>query len=364
MSELKRTPLNAAHYALKAKMVDFGGWDMPVQYAGIKDEHNMVRTKAGLFDVSHMGEVFIKGPDAEKFIQKMVSSDISNMADGQVKYGVLCYPDGNAVDDLLVYKMADCDYLLVVNASNTDKDFAWLEEHAAGYTMSLTNNSAEYAEIAIQGPLAEKILSKVCDIDLAPIKNYYFALGNVCGIACIISRTGYTGEDGFELYYPAADAEKVWNELLAVGGQDICPCGLGCRDTLRFECKMPLYGHELSSTINPLETGLGRFIALEKDFIGRDALAKIKEEGRKRKVIGFEMVGRGVARGGYQVEKDGKIIGEVTTGSYAPSFDKNLGLAIISIEAGIEIDDSFNIIIRDKPVEAKMVKTPFYKRSK
>ena len=223
MSELKRTPLNAAHYALKAKMVDFGGWDMPVQYAGIKDEHNMVRTKAGLFDVSHMGEVFIKGPDAEKFIQKMVSSDISNMADGQVKYGVLCYPDGNAVDDLLVYKMADCDYLLVVNASNTDKDFAWLEEHAAGYTMSLTNNSAEYAEIAIQGPLAEKILSKVCDIDLAPIKNYYFALGNVCGIACIISRTGYTGEDGFELYYPAADAEKVWNELLAVGGQDICP---------------------------------------------------------------------------------------------------------------------------------------------
>ncbi len=365
MSEnLKKTPLNQQHYDLGAKMVDFGGWDMPVQYSGILEEHKAVRTKCGLFDVSHMGEIWVTGKDATSYINYLVSSDISPMRAGQIKYGVLMMPTGKAVDDLLVYKYTDDRYLIVVNASNTDKDFAWMKDNLGNFDVLVDNQSATYGEIAIQGPLAEEILRGLTDSNLAEIEYYNFIDGQVAGVEAIISRTGYTGEDGFEVYVSASDAAKVWDAILAQGGDKILPCGLGCRDTLRFEAKMPLYGHELSDQISPLETGLGRFVELDSkgDFIGKEALAKEKAEGRKRKVVGVEMVGRGIARDHYIVKKDGQEIGYITSGSYSPTLDKNLGLAIVPV--AINIDDTVSVEIRGKDVEAKVVKTPFYKRQK
>lgn len=363
MSEnLKKTPLNQDHYDLGATMVDFGGWDMPVQYTGIKEEHKAVREKCGLFDVSHMGEIWITGNDATSYINNLVSSDISPMVSGQIKYGVLMMPTGKAVDDLLVYKYTDTRYLLVVNASNTDKDFAWMKDHKGSYDVVIDNQSASYGEIAIQGPLAVEILQELTETKLTDIKYYYFQDGKVDGVDAIISRTGYTGEDGFEVYVAADKASQVWNAILKAGGDRILPCGLGCRDTLRFEAKMPLYGHELSDKISPLETGLGRFVELDTkgDFIGKEALAKEKAEGRKRKIVGIEMVGRGVARDHMPVKKDGAVIGEITSGSYSPTFNKNLGLAIVPVE--LQVDDIIAVEIRGKDVEAKIVKTPFYKR--
>lgn len=365
MSEnLKKTPLNQKHYDLGAKMVDFGGWDMPVQYSGILEEHKAVRTKCGLFDVSHMGEVWVRGTDAIKYINYLISSDISNMKPGQIKYGVLMMPTGKAVDDLLVYKYDDEKYLIVVNASNTDKDFAWMKEHKGDFKVEVENQSADFGEIAIQGPLAEGILQDLTDTKLSEIDYYNFTEGKVAGVEAIISRTGYTGEDGFEVYTKSDEAGIVWDKILAAGSDKVIPCGLGCRDTLRFEAKMPLYGHELSDQISPLETGLGRFVELDTkgDFIGKEALAKEKAEGRKRKIVGIEMVGRGIARDHYIVKQDGKEIGYITSGSYSPTLDKNLGLAIVPVE--VNVDDTITVEIRGKDIEAKVVKTPFYKRQK
>lgn len=365
MSEnLKKTPLNQKHYDLGAKMVDFGGWDMPVQYSGILEEHKAVRTKCGLFDVSHMGEVWVTGKEATSYINNLISSDISPMKEGQIKYGVLMMPTGKAVDDLLVYKYDDEKYLVVVNAANVDKDFAWMTDHVGDYKVEVVNDSANFGEIAIQGPLAEEILQELTDSKLGDIDYYTFIEGVVAGIPSIISRTGYTGEDGFEVYTASNDAVTVWDAILKAGGDRILPAGLGARDTLRFEAKMPLYGHELSDAISPLETGLGRFVELDTkgDFIGKEALAKEKAEGRKRKIVGIEMVGRGIARDHYIVKKDGAEIGYITSGSYAPTLDKNLGLAIVPVE--VKVDDSVTVEIRGKDVEAKVVKTPFYKRQK
>lgn len=363
MSEnLKKTPLNQDHYDLGATMVDFGGWDMPVQYTGILDEHKAVREKCGLFDVSHMGEIWINGKDSTAFINYLVSSDISPMVSGQIKYGVLMMPTGKAVDDLLVYKYTDTKYLLVVNASNTDKDHKWILEQKESFDVEIDNQSANLGEIAIQGPLAVSILQKLTETNLDGIKYYYYQEGKVDGIDAIISRTGYTGEDGFEVYVASDKTSQVWNAILKAGGENIIPCGLGARDTLRFEAKMPLYGHELSDKISPLETGLGKFVELDTkgDFIGKEALAKEKAEGRKRKIVGIEMVGRGVARDHFPLKKDGVLVGEITSGSYAPTLGKNLGLAIVPVE--LKIDDIVTVEIRGKDIEAKIVKTPFYKR--
>lgn len=361
---LKKTPLNQKHYDLGAKMVDFGGWDMPVQYSGILDEHEAVRTKSGLFDVSHMGEFWISGKDAGKFINYLLSSSVTEVKDGFIKYGVLMLPTGKAVDDLLVYKFNDEKYLLVPNASNTPKDYQWILDHQDGFDVVFENKSDVTGEVAIQGPLAEGILQKITDINLKDIPYYAFQVGNVAGVEAIVSRTGYTGEDGFEIYVESNDGNDiniVWDKILEVGGEDIKPAGLGCRDTLRFEMKLPLYGHELSDEISPLETGIGRFVELDKDdFIGKDALAKEKAEGRKRKVVGLEMVGRGIARDGYPVKKDGQVVGYITSGSYSPTLKKNLGLALVSMD--IAVDDQIAVEIRGKDVEAVVVKTPFYKR--
>lgn len=364
MSEnLKKTPLNQDHYDLGATMVDFGGWDMPVQYTGILEEHKAVRSSCGLFDVSHMGEIWVTGKDATAYINNMISSDIVPQMAGQIKYGVLMMPDGHAVDDLLVYKYTDEKYLIVVNASNTDKDYAWFKEQLGSYDVSIDNQSDQTGEIAIQGPLAEEILQTLTDMNLKEMKYYTFAEGKVDGVDAIVSRTGYTGEDGFEVYVAAAKTSQIWNAILKAGDSRILPCGLGARDTLRFEAKMPLYGHELSDKISPLETGLGRFVELDtkEAFIGREALAKEKAEGRKRKIVGIEMVGRGVARDHMPVKKDGVAVGEITSGSYSPTLGKNLGLAIVPVD--YQVDDTVHVEIRGKDVEAKIVKTPFYKRS-
>lgn len=365
MSEnLKKTPLNQKHYDLGAKMVDFEGWDMPVQYLGILEEHKAVRTKCGLFDISHMGELLVRGADATGYINYLISSDISSMKAGQIKYGVLMMPTGKAVDDLLVYKYDDEKYLIVVNASNTNKDFAWMKEYKGDFKIDIDNQSVDFGEIAIQGPLAEKILQSLTDIKLSEIYYYNFTEGKVVGVEAIVSRTGYTGEDGFEVYTKADEVGIVWDKILAAGSEKVIPCGLGCRDTLRFEAKMPLYGHELSDQISPLETGLGRFIEFDTkgDFIGKDALVKEKIEGRKRKIVGIEMIGRGIARDHYIVKQGDKEIGYITSGSYAPTLDKNLGLAIVPVE--VNIDDIVTVEIRGKDIKAKVVRTPFYKRQK
>lgn len=365
MSEnLKKTVLNQAHYDLNAKMVDFGGWDMPVQYSGILEEHFAVREKAGLFDVSHMGEIWVTGKDSEKFINYLVSSNISNLDNGQIKYGVLMMETGKAVDDLLVYKFQEEKYLLVVNASNVDKDFTHITNEQKGFDVQVSNESPNVGEIALQGPLSVEILQPLTETALEDIGYYHFAVGQVCGIDAIISRTGYTGEDGFEIYIEdkvGHKIRKVWDAILE--NKNVIPCGLGCRDTLRFECKMPLYGHELSDSISPLETGIGKFVELDKDnFIGKAALQKEKEAGRTRKIVGIEMVGRGIARDGYKVLQNDVEIGYITSGSYSPSLDKNLGLALVPVSVAIE--DTVFVQIRNKVVEAKVVKTPFYKKSK
>jgi aminomethyltransferase len=363
MVELKKTPLNERHRALGAKMVDFGGWDMPVQYSGIIEEHTAVRTKAGLFDVTHMGEIRVKGPDALKYLQKMVSNDVSKVDDYQIQYTVLCLPNGGVVDDFLIYKENDNEYLLVVNASNTDKDFQWLLDHKEDEDVEIINESSEFGLVAIQGPLAEGILQKITNVNLGDIKFYHYTYGQVDGVECLISRTGYTGEDGFEVYCPVDKTVQLWDKILEVGGDDILPCGLGARDTLRFEAKLPLYGHEMGEEISPLEAGLGRFVALDKkeDFIGKAALIAQKEAGVPRKVVGIEMLERGIARAGYPVKKDGEEVGFITTGSYSPTLQKNLGLVLIKAEYA-EIGSDITVEIRKKDVKAQIVRTPFYKK--
>ncbi|MEF3310088.1 glycine cleavage system aminomethyltransferase GcvT [Paenibacillus sp. GYB004] len=366
MTTLKQTPLYPIYTKHGAKTIDFGGWDLPVQFGGIQTEHEAVRQRAGLFDVSHMGEFWVTGSDAEAFLQKMTTNDVSKMETNQALYSLLCYPNGGVVDDLIIYKLAGDRFMLVVNASNIDKDFAWLSEHLEG-NVKLENVSDDTSLLALQGPRSSSILSKLTDSPVAELKSFRFLPDvNVGGIHALVSRTGYTGEDGFELYVSARDVIRLWEQLLEAGQEEgLEPIGLGARDTLRFEARLPLYGQELSADISPLEAGLGFFVKLDKgDFIGREALAAQKEQGLPRKSVGIEMIDRGIPRSHYPVySADGRQIGEVTTGTQSPTFKRNVGLALIET-AHAAIDTELFVEIRGKKLKAKVVPTPFYKRPK
>lgn len=368
-TSIKQTPLNSLHRQLGGKMVDFGGWDMPVNYtAGMIAEHLRTRTHAGLFDVSHMGEIHVDGKDAISFVNRICSNDVTKLVDGQAHYSALTREEGTVVDDLLVYRFAEDRLLLVVNAGTTDKDWEWIISQKKDEDVELRNASAEYCQLALQGPDAISILQKLTDTPLDDIKYYHFKEGIVDGVQSIISRTGYTGEDGFEVYADAGKAEQLWNKMLETGnyGTDtgVLPCGLGARNTLRLEAGMSLYGHEISDDINLYEANLGWICKLQKgEFTGHDALAKIKEEGIKRKLVGFEMIERGIGRDGYDVYVDGQKVGIVTSGSPAPYLQKNIGLAFVPTEYAV-IDKEIEIEIRGKLVKAKIVPVPFYKREK
>lgn len=359
---MKRTPLYERHKELGAKTVEFGGWEMPVQYTGIVDEHTATRTAAGLFDISHMGQVNVRGTDALPFLQAIATQDVASISAGLANYALLCYPDGGIVDDIFIYHLPD-RYLVVVNASNTDKDVAWMRQHAAELDVEIEDISPETTMLALQGPAAERILARVTDVDVAALPFHGVATGVICGdVPAIIARTGYTGEDGFELFFGNEHAAKVWDSLLEEGHEDgLKPIGLGARDSLRFEPKLALYGHEIGETINPYEAGLGWVVKLDKGpFIGREALQRIKAEGARRKLVGLEMVGRGIARAGYRVvTPEGEAAGEVTTGMPSPTLDKNLALALVRADLA-KIGNELDVVIRDKPVRAKVVKTPFY----
>ncbi len=359
---LKQTPLNAVHRQLGAKMVPFGGWDMPVQYSGILDEHKAVRGAAGLFDVSHMGVIEFRGPAALEAVQGLTSNDASRLQVGQVQYSALTTEAGTFVDDLTVYKVADDRYMVTVNASNIDKDFAWIRDRTKG-NVQVRNLSDETALLAIQGPKAVEILQKLTPLNLPAIKYYWFALGKVLGQDAVVSRTGYTGEDGFEVYLKPKLAAALWNALLEAGKPfKVLPCGLGARDTLRLEAKMALYGNDIDDKHTVLEADLGWIVKLEKgDFIGKAALTKQKAQGVKRKLVGFEMTGRGIARSHYKILKGGKEFGEVTSGGPAPWLNKNIGLGYVAV-AHSAIGTEFEILIRDNRVSARVIQTPFYKR--
>jgi aminomethyltransferase len=364
---LKKTPLNEVHRTLGGKMVDFGGWDMPVQYkAGVIEEHMATRTRAGLFDVSHMGEIWVEGRDAIPFVNRITTNDVTKLVDGQAHYSTLTNENGGVVDDLLVYRFNDEKLLLVVNASTTDKDWAWITSHKGeDDDLALTNASVSYCQIAIQGPKAIGILQKLTDTNLDEIKYYHFTIGHVDGIESIISRTGYTGEDGFEVYAPAENAQQLWEKMLETGAEEgILPCGLAARNTLRLESAMSLYGHELGDDITPLEANLGWITKLQKgDFVGRDKIAELKEKGIKRKLVGFEMREPGIARDGYDVYVEDNKVGTVTSGSPAPFLKKNIGLAFVPPEFA-NVGQELRIDVRGKRLAAEVVPTPFYKRQK
>jgi glycine cleavage system T protein (aminomethyltransferase) len=367
--QLKQTPLNSAHRQLGARMVDFGGWDMPVQYpAGTIEEHLRTRNHAGLFDVSHMGEVDVRGADAIAFVNRITSNDVTKLVDGQAQYSALTTPQGTVIDDLLVYRLAADHLLLVVNASTTEKDWDWIKSHHAGESVDLKNVSADYCQLALQGPDAQTILQKLTNVPLAEIKYYHFTPGRVDGIDGIVSRTGYTGEDGFEVYAPADRAEQLWNKILDAGDSGsttgVLPCGLAARNTLRLEAGMALYGNDIDDTTTLLEANLGWICKLDKgDFVGREALAQQKQEGVKRKLIGFEVTERGIARDHQDVIINGERVGQVTSGSPAPFLKKNIGLAYIPVEFA-NMGQEIQIDVRGKLVGAQIVKTPFYKRAK
>jgi aminomethyltransferase len=367
--ELKRTPLNDAHRQLGGRMVDFGGWDMPVQYpAGTIEEHLRTRKHAGLFDVSHMGEIDVRGSDAIAFVNRITSNDVSKLVDGQAQYSALTTPSGTVIDDLLVYRLSGDHLLLVVNAGTTEKDWEWISSQRKGEAVELKNVSAEYCQLALQGPDAESILQKLTDVPLSEIKYYHFRPGTVDGVEGIISRTGYTGEDGFEVYAPADRAEQLWNKILETGNTGtptgVLPCGLAARNTLRLEAGMSLYGHEIDENTTLLEANLGWICKLDKgDFIGRDALAKQKEEGIKRRLVGFEVIERGIARDDQDVIVNDEKVGKVTSGSPAPFLKKNIGFAYVPVEFA-SVGQEIKIDVRGKLVGAQIVKAPFYKRAK
>jgi aminomethyltransferase len=366
---LKRTTLNDAHRRMGGRMVDFGGWDMPVQYpAGTVAEHLRTRTRAGLFDVSHMGEIDVRGVEAISFVNGLVSNDASKLVDGQAQYSALTTPQGTVIDDLLVYRIAADHLLLVVNAGTTEKDWEWIKSHHTNQHVELRNVSTDFCQIALQGPEALRILQSLSDISLAEIKYYHFRNGKVDGISGIISRTGYTGEDGFEVYAAAEKAEHLWNKILDAGdfGTDdgVLPCGLAARNTLRLEAGMALYGHEIDETTTLLEANLGWICKLNKgDFTGRDALAKQKEAGVAKRLVGFEVTERGIARDDQEVLVDGQRVGRVTSGSPAPFLKKNIGMAYLPPEYANE-GRELQIDVRGRLVGARIVPTPFYKREK
>lgn len=362
--QLRQTALYPVHQQLGARLIEFGGWLMPVQYSGIIEEHRAVRTAAGLFDLSHMGEFEVSGPHALEFLQYATTNDVSKLEVGQAQYNLLCYPDGGIVDDLIIYRLPD-KYYLVVNASNIEKDFAWLDEKRTtqGFQVSFTNVSYTTSLISIQGPNAVEILQPLVSINLDELAYYHVTQGQLEDVLVIIARTGYTGEDGFELFFDHSYSERIWNLLAEKGkAKGLLPIGLGARDTLRLEAKMALYGNDIDTQTNPLEAGLGWVVKFDKgDFIGKDALLKIKEGGLKRKLVGFEVTGKGIARHGYPVSKDGQAVGVVTSGAPSPSVGKNIGLAYLPAELS-KIGTTFEVMVRDRPVEAKVIKTPFYTR--
>ncbi len=368
---LRKTPLNATHKSLGAKMVDFGGWDMPVEYSGLIAEHMAVRTGVGVFDVSHMGDIQLRGPGSLEAVQKISMNDASKLALGQAQYSAMLYPNGTFVDDVIVHKFSDNDYLLVINAGTREKDVSWVRQNVgAMHSVHVSDYSDYYTQLAIQGPKAQATLQKLTDANLAGIKNYWFTWGKVCGLYnTLIARTGYTGEDGFEIYVPSDEptSVRVWNEVLEAGAEfGILPCGLGARNTLRLESAMALYGHEISDEINVLEAGLDRYAKFEKgEFIGRDALLKVKAEGGpKKKLVGLEMLERGIARDGYTIRTlEGLEIGRVASGSPAPFLRKNIALAHLPPEYQ-ELGSQVAIEIRGSLVKAVVVSLPFYKRPK
>ena len=366
---LKQTPLNAPHRRMGGRMVDFGGWDMPVQYpAGTIEEHLRTRTHAGLFDVSHMGEIDVKGPDAIPFVNRLVSNDAAKLVDGQAQYSALTTSEGTVIDDLLVYRFAEDRLLLVVNASTTEKDWDWIKSHQRDERVELQNVSANYCQLALQGPDALRIMQTLTETPLEEIKYYHFREGQVDGIPSIISRTGYTGEDGFEVYAAADKAAHLWDRILDAGNhgtpEGVLPCGLAARNTLRLESAMALYGHEITEETTLLEANLGWICKLNKgDFIGRERLAQQKEKGVRRRLVGFEMTERGIARDDQEVLINDARVGRVTSGSPAPFLKKNIGMAYVPAEFANE-GQQLQIDVRGRVVDATIVKTPFYKREK
>jgi aminomethyltransferase len=369
---LRRTGLHSTHHAHKARMVDFGGWDMPVQYSGLVAEHMAVRTGVGVFDVSHMGDIQLRGPNSLAAVQKLLMNDASKLQIGQAHYSAMLYNNGTFVDDVVLHKLGENDYLIVINAGTREKDVQWVRKTIGNMGgLHITDVSDYYTQIAIQGPKAAATLQKLTAVDLSPIKNYWFTWGEVCGCHnVLIARTGYTGEDGFEIYIPSDEptSARVWGEVLEAGAEfGIIPCGLGARNTLRLESAMALYGHEISDTINVFEAGLGRYCKLDKgaDFVGHDALMKIQESGGPtRKLVGLEMIDRGIGRDGYPVfDAASNRIGEITSGSPAPFLKKNIALAYVPI-AFTELGTEVFVEVRDQKVKAQVVSTPFYKRPK
>lgn len=362
--ELKKTPLTEVHRASGAKLVPFAGYEMPVLYSSAIDEHMAVRRGVGVFDVSHMGEVFVEGPGAAALLQKTTCNNVEKLSDGQIQYSALTTPEGCFVDDLLVHRFGQGRYMLCVNAANREKDVRWIMGHAAG-DVTVEDRSESYTQIAVQGPKALPVLQALTDTDLSSIKYYWFVEGKVDGTPAIVSRTGYTGEDGFEIYFTSAqDAPRIWRRLFETGKDcGIKPCGLACRNTLRLEAKMALYGNDIDSTTTVLEADLGWICKLTKgDFIGREALQKQADSGLSRKLAGFEMKGRGIARDHYPVLLDGQPTSHVTSGSYAPFLEKNIGLAYLPVSHA-SVGAKFHVEIRGKAVDAVVVATPFYKRT-
>ncbi len=361
---LKRTALNSVHKAAGARMVEFGGWEMPVEYSGITEEHLAVRTRAGLFDVSHMGEIDVRGHPALALLQYVTCNDVSQLKIGQAQYTALMDVGGNAIDDCLVHRMTEDDYFLCVNAANTDKDFEWIVRHNS-FGAEVHNVSYQYSQVALQGPRSASILSRATGSDWSSLRYYWFSRARCCGVDGLLARTGYTGEDGFEFYFPPDESERVWNGLMEAGKPDgLIPAGLGARNTLRLEAAFPLYGHELDAETTLLEANLRWICKCDKgDFLGRDVLVKQHEHGTRKKLVGFEMTDRGIARDGYRVIVDSQVAGRVTSGSPAPFLKKNIGLAYLSPHLA-EVGRQVHIEIRDKQVAAVQIPLPFYKRPK
>jgi aminomethyltransferase len=357
----RRTPLYDTHVRADARIVEFAGWEMPVQYAGILDEHEAVRTRVGLFDVSHMGEVVFRGPKALEALSRVFTNDLSKVVDGQAQYGCLCRDTGGIVDDVVVYRRAADDLLVCVNAGNRDKDFQWLAAHAGG--AEVTNESDAWAQLALQGPLAAQLLQRLTKVNLSAMRSYRFAPGEVAGVSGLVARTGYTGEDGFEIFCPSEAGPKVWAALMEAGQPErIAPCGLGARDSLRLEMAYRLYGSDMDDSTTPLEAGLAWVVKLDKgEFVGRQALLAQKAAGVAKKLVGFTLTDPGIARHGYPVLQDGRKVGEVTSGTKSPSLGTSIGLAYVPTALAAE-GSTFAVEIRGRPAAARVVKTPFYVR--
>lgn len=357
--DTKKTCLYDKHVEMGALMSPFAGFDMPIQYTNIVDEHQAVRNACGVFDVSHMGEVLVTGPDAERYINHIFTNDVKDIPNGKILYGMMCYENGGVVDDLLVYKMGENNFFIVINAANIDKDVAWMNQQAQSFEVSLQHQSDDYGQLAVQGPESEKVMETVLNLACKELTFYTCKTLEVNGETIIVSRTGYTGEDGFEIYGSHDFIREAWDKLMAAG---VKPCGLGCRDTLRFEVGLPLYGDELSADISPIMAGLGFFVKLDKEeFIGKEALIKQKTEGVDYKLVGIELADKAIPRHGYAVLKDGEQVGEVTTGYHAISVDKSVCMALVKTEYA-KLDTELEIQIRKKTFPGKVVKKKFYEK--